>query len=147
MQPIPDNISKFLHANHVISIAAAADGEIWSSCCFYVPDEAQARLIVLTSARSKHGSLMLKNPNIAGTIAGQPENIAKINGIQLTASAQLLTDETERKAALALYYKAHPLARAMKSDVWSLRLENVKFTDNKLVFAQKTLWQREAQNA
>jgi hypothetical protein len=23
----------------------------------------------------------------------------------------------------------------------------VKFTDNKLVFAQKTLWQREAQNA
>ena len=35
----------------------------------------------------------------------------------------------------------------MKSDVWSLRLENVKFTDNKLVFAQKTLWQREAQNA
>lgn len=90
---------------------------------------------------------MLKNPNIAGTIAGQPENIAKINGIQLTASAQLLTDETEKKAALALYYKAHPLARAMKSDVWSLRLENVKFTDNKLVFAQKTLWQREAQNA
>lgn len=60
MQPIPDNIIKFLHANHVISIAAAADGEIWSSCCFYVPDEAQARLIVLTSARSKHGSLMLK---------------------------------------------------------------------------------------
>ena len=65
MQPIPNNIIKFLHANHVISIAAAADGEIWSACCFYVPDEAQARLIVLTSARSKHGSLMLKNPNTA----------------------------------------------------------------------------------
>ena len=31
MQPIPDNIIKFLHANHVISIAAAADGEIWSA--------------------------------------------------------------------------------------------------------------------
>ena len=85
MQPIPNNIIKFLHANHVISIAAAADGEIWSACCFYVPDEAQARLIVLTSARSKHGSLMLKNPNIAGTIAGQPENIAKINGQRATA--------------------------------------------------------------
>ena len=51
MQPIPENIIKFLRANHVISIAAAADGEIWSACCFYVPDEAQARLIVLTSAQ------------------------------------------------------------------------------------------------
>lgn len=37
MQPIPDDIIKFLHANHVISIAAAADGEIWSACCFLCP--------------------------------------------------------------------------------------------------------------
>ena len=146
MQPIPDNIIKFLHANHVISIAAAADGEIWSACCFYVPDEAQARLIVLTSARSKHGSLMLKNPNIAGTIAGQPENIAKINGIQLTANAQLLTDETERKAALALYYKAHPLPRD-ESDDWSFASGKREIYGQQTGFRPKNPWQREAQNA
>ena len=27
----------------------------------------------------------------------------------------------------------------MKSDVWALNLDNVKFTDNKLVFAQKNV--------
>ena len=26
---------------------------------------------------------------------------------------------------------------------WALNLDNVKFTDNKLVFAQKTYWNRE----
>lgn len=31
----------------------------------------------------------------------------------------------------------------MKSDAWALDLDTVKFTDNKLVFAQKTHWQRE----
>ena len=32
---------------------------------------------------------------------------------------------------------------ALKTDVWQLELDSVKYTDNKLVFAQKTLWQRE----
>ncbi len=34
-------------------------------------------------------------------------------------------------------------AMALKTDVWALDLDSVKYTDNKLVFAQKTRWQRE----
>ena len=51
MQAIPTNIVKFLSNHHVVSIAAAADGEVWAACCFYVFDEANARLIVLTSLK------------------------------------------------------------------------------------------------
>ena len=144
MQPIPANITKFFQANHVASIAAAAEGTIWSACCFYVFDEAAARLVVLTSQKTRHGRLMSANPRIAGTVAGQPGSIAKISGIQFTALARLLDGEADKKSALSLYYQAHPAARAMKSDVWALDLDTVKFTDNKLVFAQKTYWQREA---
>ena len=143
MQPIPANITQFFQTNHVVSIAAGADGTIWSACCFYVFDETAARLIVLTSQKTKHGRLMAANPHIAGTVAGQPGSITKISGIQFTARARLLEDEAAKKPALSLYYKAHPAARAMKSDVWALNLDTVKFTDNKLVFAQKTHWQRE----
>ena len=147
MQPIPDNIAAFLTQNHVVSIAAAADGAIWSACCFYVFDAERAALVVLTSLETRHGSLMAANPNVAGTIAGQPGSIAKISGIQFAARAALLEEETERRRAQSLFYHAHPAARALKSDVWLLRLDTVKFTDNKLVFAQKTLWQRNGAEA
>ena len=135
MQPIPDNIAAFLTQNHVVSIAAAADGAIWSACCFYVFDAERAALVVLTSLETRHGSLMAANPNVAGTIAGQPGSIAKISGIQFAARAALLEEETERRRAQSLFYHA------------LLRLDTVKFTDNKLVFAQKTLWQRNGAEA
>ena len=132
MQTIPANIVKFLSNHHVVSIAAVEEGEVWAACCFYVFDEANARLIVLTSLKTKHG----------GMIAGQPDSITKISGIQFAATAALIEDEVDLKAAQSLYYKAHPAARVMKSDVWALNLDSVKFTDNKLVFAQKTYWDR-----
>ena len=86
---------------------------------------------------------MAAQPNVAGTIAGQPGSIAKISGIQFTAQAVLLADDAAGERAKSLFYKAHPSALAMKSDAWALRLATVKFTDNKLVFAKKTLWQRD----
>ncbi len=93
MQPIPANITQFFQTNHVVSIATYADGTIWSACCFYVFDEPAARLIVLTSQKTKHGRLMAANPHIAGTVAGQPGSITKISGIQFTARARLLEDD------------------------------------------------------
>lgn len=143
MQPIPNNMVQFFSNNHVVSIATASAQGLWSACCFYVFDAERAQLIVLTSRKTQHGENMVAQPNVAGTIAGQPHSIAKISGIQFTAQALLLSDEAEADRAKALFYKAHPSARAMKSDVWALRLETVKFTDNKLVFAKKTLWQRD----
>ena len=143
MQTIPANIVKFLSNHHVISIAAAEEGEVWAACCFYVFDEANARLIVLTSLKTKHGGMMSRSAKVAGTIAGQPDSIAKISGIQFAATAALIEDEADLKVAQSLYYKAHPVARVMKSDVWALNLDSVKFTDNKLVFAQTTYWNRE----
>ena len=86
---------------------------------------------------------MSRSAKVAGTIAGQPDSITKISGIQFAATAALIENEADLKAAQSLFYKAHPAAQVMKSDVWALNLDNVKFTDNKLVFAQKTYWNRE----
>ena len=44
MQTIPANIVKFLSNHHVVSIAAAEEGEVWAACCFYVFDEVNARI-------------------------------------------------------------------------------------------------------
>ncbi|WP_165090826.1 pyridoxamine 5'-phosphate oxidase family protein [Neisseria yangbaofengii] len=146
MNAFPHNIVEFFQRNHVVSIATQSNtGKLWSTCCFYVFDEPNAQLIVLTSQTTQHGSNMAVQHHIAGTISGQPDSITKISGIQFQARAKCLTDEAERKAAAALFYQTHPAACAMKSDVWALQLDKVKFTDNKLVFAQKTHWTREGQ--
>ena len=143
MQPIPQNMAQFFSENHVVSIATSSPQGLWSACCFYVFDAENAQLIVFTARTTQHGATMAAQPNVAGTIAGQPHSIAKISGIQFTAQAVLLNDDATVSRAKALFYKAHPSARAMNSDVWALRLATVKFTDNKLVFAKKTLWQRD----
>lgn len=146
MNVLPDNIVRFLQHHHVVSIATQSPaGGLWSASCFYVFDEADAQLIVLTSRTTQHGSNMAAQPRIAGTVSGQPENITKISGIQFQARAVCLENEAARRAA-ALFYKAHPVARAMKSDVWALLLDKVKLTDNKLVFAQKTHWTRDEEH-
>ena len=119
MQPVPQNMAQFFSENHVVSIATSSPQGLWSACCFYVFDAENAQLIVFTARTTQHGANMAAQPNVAGTIAGQPHSIAKISGIQFTAQAVLL------------------------NDVWALRLATVKFTDNKLVFAKKTLWQRD----
>ena len=115
MQPIPANITQFFQTNHVVSIATYADGTIWSACCFYVFDEPAARLIVLTSQKTKHGRLMAANPHIAGTVAGQPGSITKISGIQFTARARLLEDEAAKK----------PIGSGKKAD--QRRVSHIKF--------------------
>ncbi|WP_246824970.1 pyridoxamine 5'-phosphate oxidase family protein [Eikenella sp. HMSC061C02] len=90
MPPLPANIHAFLTEHHVVSLAACHEGELWSASCFYVLDPVDARLIVLTGKNTQHGRLMLHNPHIAGTIAGQPARIRDICGIQFAARAECI---------------------------------------------------------
>ena len=143
MNAIPDNIRIFLQQHHVASLAASAHGEIWSASCFYAADLACGRLIILTSRDTRHGRLMVANPHISGTIAGQPVEISEICGIQFSAYSRLLENETERQTAVALFYQVHPAARGRNSDVWVLELNHLKLTDNQVVFGQKTVWHRQ----
>jgi len=136
-------MAQFFSENHVVSIATSSPQGLWSACCFYVFDAENAQLIVFTARTTQHGANMAAQPNVAGTIAGQPHSIAKISGIQFTPHGGWRTAAPAGSRAKALFYKVHPAARAMNSDVWALRLATVKFTDNKLVFAKKTLWQRD----
>lgn len=147
MPPLPANIHAFLTEHHVVSLAACHEGELWSTSCFYVFDPVAARLIVLTGKNTQHGRLMLHNPHIAGTIAGQPARIRDICGIQFAARAECIDHSAERRAALDLYAQAHPIAKVFPSDIWQLQLEYIKYTSNRPVFAHKTHWRRDEKNS
>lgn len=114
---------------------------MWCANCFYVFDETRARLIILTKRTTYHGQLMLKNPHIAGTISNQPENIRDIEGIQFRATARYITESVEKQAALARYFTQFPVAKLLPSDIWEIIFDEIKHTQNKYAFAQKTVWQ------
>ncbi|MGX2970471.1 hypothetical protein [Ursidibacter sp. B-7004-1] len=143
MQKIPPLVTEFIQQQHIVSLASQHLGEIWCANCFYVFDEELVRLIILTNKTTQHGKLMLANPQIAGTISRHTENIREIEGIQFRAKAQLLDDKLEKQQAILAYTAKFPVAKLMKSDVWEIRLDFIKHTTNKLMFAQKTIWQRE----
>lgn len=139
--PLPAEIAAFIAANHVAAVAVRDDGGLWAASCFYAVDLAAADLILLTATTTRHGAAMLADRHVAGTIAGQPEDVAAIEGVQFAGLAERLTDTT-RDAALALYCARHPVARLAKSDVWRLRLVEIKHTSNRVSFGRKTTWHR-----
>lgn len=139
--PIPMQIVEFLRQQHVVGIACANGEELWAASCFYAFDEALQRLIILTDRTTRHGRLMLANPQIAGTIAGQPKAVSDIEGVQFCATASLLDGE-QQAAALAHYIAKHPIAATLRSDVWALLFTEIKHTENRTAFGHKSIWQQ-----
>ncbi|MDO4626666.1 MAG: pyridoxamine 5'-phosphate oxidase family protein [Pasteurellaceae bacterium] len=136
------NIVKFLQQKHIVILATFADNDYWSAICYYAFDEQQQRLLIRSNLDTRHAQLMLKNPHVTGSIIHDTQTVAKLQGIQFNAEVTLLNGE-EKKQALALYHSRFPYARVMKSPIWHILLNEVKFTDNTLGFGKKTLWQRE----
>lgn len=134
-----DRIIQFLRQKHIVSFSAFADGEMWSASCFYVFDQAHQRLILLTSAETKHGRLMQKNPRISGTIITESCEVAKLQGIQFIGEISPLKT-AEKSTALEQYYARFPYARLIPSTGWQIVLKEVKFTDNNIGFGYKTVW-------
>jgi uncharacterized protein len=140
--PLPAAVCEFLRAWHVLSLCVTDAQGPWAASLFYAFDETAADLIVLTSPKTRHGQCMLDAPVVAGTVVGQAERITDIRGVQFVAQAKLLKD-TGRSEQLDIFLQRHPIARLKPSDVWALRLIDLKYTDNQLVFARKTRWQRD----
>jgi len=143
MQAFPVPMIEFIENNHVLSLATLDAEGLWSANCFYAFDAPAARLIILSSCDTRHGAAMLGAGLISGTISGQPKHLRDIRGIQFSALATRLED-LARYEALGVYTRRHPLAKLKTTDIWSLELQQLKFTDNHLLFGHKTHWNRAA---
>lgn len=140
---LPEEIAACLNGHHVVSLAVRDGDGLWAASCFYAADLATASLVFLSASTTRHGAALIARSEVAGTIAGQPDTIAAIEGIQFTGRAERLAGAA-REAGLALYLARHPAARLAVSDVWQLRLDTIKHTANRVAFGRKTHWRRGA---
>ncbi len=115
-------------------IGVPASGEV--EAAGYTPKELQK---ILTEKIKG----IVKNPIVTGTIySTQRNNFSISKGIQFQAAASLINEEKE-KAARQLYYKINPMARLKKkTTIWSIKLQEIKMTNNKVGVSIVSSWDR-----
>ena len=138
---IDTRIVRFLRKHHVLSIATSVNNEPWCASCFYVYLERENALVFTTDLKTRHGQEFLKNSLVAGTVALETTIIGKIRGIQF----QGIVSEPEGgmvDKAQKSYIRRFPVAMLMDTHLWLVNLTHIKYTDNRLGFGKKLVWEK-----
>ena len=132
-------IEAFLAEHHLLSLATSQNNIPHSASLFYAYDKKGTTFIVASDAKTEHIQNVLSNPDVSGTVALETDEVGKIRGIQFTATMKMATKEEG-----SLYFKVFPYARVMKPQLWVIKLEKIKMTDNRFGFGKKLFWGRTA---
>lgn len=136
-----EKILHYLRVHFQMTISVIHNNESWSANCFYVFDDEEISLIFVSDSKTKHASGFIENPIVSGTISDVTESIVDIKGIQFKGVVESLENE-ELIISRKRFTQKFPLAKIKQIEFWKLKLDYLKMTDNKFLFASKTCWQR-----
>ena len=132
-----EKVALFLSKHHLLSLATSEDNTPQSASLFYAYNSEDIAFIVASDIKTEHIQNVLLNNTVSGTVALGTDEIGKIEGIQFKAKMYRVSHEEG-----SLYFKAFPFAKVMNPQLWSIVLEDIKLTDNRLGFGKKLYWQR-----
>ncbi|WP_037940169.1 pyridoxamine 5'-phosphate oxidase family protein [Sulfurospirillum arcachonense] len=135
---INEKIIEFIKEHHLLSLASTYENKPYSASCFYAFSTKETKFIIASDESTKHIKHLQENPNFSATIALETNEIGKIRGLQLTGIIKIAN--TKEKA---LYIKTFPYALALNPTLWTLHVEFLKFTDNRLGFGKKLIYKKE----
>ena len=139
---IDERITAFIKEHHVLTVAASSDGGLWCANCFYAYLPEEEGFVVSSDESTRHALMFARNPQVAGTIVLETEEIGKIQGLQFSAHVTKCSAALFDHYRLA-YLRRFPYAALKINEVWFMHLTSLKFTDNRLGFGKKLLWNRE----
>jgi len=129
---IDERVTEFIKEHHLLTLATCKESLPYCANCFYAYDEKNSRFIIASDEKTQHIKNTLLNNSIAGTIALETKEVGLIRGVQFTGVIKKA--KTREKA---LYIKTFPFAIALNPTLWSLHVNYIKFTDNRLGFGKK----------
>lgn len=139
---IDSRILDFIGEHHVLTVACASrDGELWCANAFYVFDKEEEGFIITSEAKTRHAQLFLENPQVTGSVVLETEEIGKIRGLQFAGTVRRCDSGLFDRCRLK-YLKRFPYAVFKGGEVWLITPERMKYTDNRLGFGKKLLWER-----
>lgn len=134
-------ISSFLKKHHVLTLATQNQVSLWSCNCFYTYIPEQAVFVFTSDQNTRHIKDALANPQVAGTVVLETRIIGKIQGVQFSGELHRPNGDDLEKYKKA-YLKRFPYARFMLAELWYVKVNYFKFTDNTLGFGKKLVWER-----
>lgn len=141
--PIPESrITDFFKEHHVLTLATSNNLESWCANCFYVYLKDEAAFLFTSDSDTKHILMGLENPQVSGSIVLETKIIGKIRGVQFTGEL-VKVENTEHSFYRLKYLKKFPFAVIINTDLWIVKLNKVKMTDNRLGFGKKLYWEKE----
>lgn len=139
-------ISHFIQQHTCTSICTLNENNTpYCFTCFFAFNSKAQLLLFKSSTDTQHSINILKNPVVAGTILPDKLNKLQIKGVQFEGEV-LPFEHPLAKHAAAEYYLKNPMAVAVPGEVWTVKLQKVKYTDNTLGFGKKLYWERETAN-
>jgi len=132
-------IRSLFRRHHLLSIATVSEQGPWCASCFYAWDEENNTLIVTTDTDTRHGAEFRANPKVAGTIALETKRIGRIRGAQFTGTVSEPTGD-DLRLARKIYLRRFPYAALADLHLWTISLNHIKLTDNRMGFGHKEIW-------
>lgn len=139
---LPDSkITDFIDEHHVLTLATSNENMPYCANCFYVYLKNENAFVFTSDNATKHVQQAIKNERVAGSVVLETSVIGKIQGIQFTGR-MFLPDGDLAKTANRKYMLRYPFAKLMDTQLWVLEIDFIKFTDNRLGFGKKLIWEK-----
>ena len=122
---LDQQIIDFINEHHLLTLATSKGNTPYCCNVFYVYDVANNQLIFSSDTKTKHAKDFTLNPNVAGSIALETKEVAKIQGVQLLGKITELKGE-DLRAAKKQYLQVFSYARLMEIHLWVMQLVFIK---------------------
>lgn len=146
MSNLPDSrIAGFLKEHHVVTLSVYDGSDIWSWHAFYAYLEEENLMVVTSEDKTRHVQMLHSGGTglVAGGVALETETIGLIRGVQLKGVMEQIDGSLINKYRLS-YLRRFPYAILKGGDLWVIRFNELKFTDNRLGFGKKLLWKSDS---
>ena len=140
MEQIDQRIIHFIQKHHVLTLATSYENKPWCANCFYVYLQDKNLFVFTSDLDTKHIRDAMKQDLVAGSIVLETESVGKIRGLQFRG----IISEPESDLLMVVrgaYLKRFPVAMLMKTTLWIVEPTLLKYTDNRLGFGKKLIWQ------
>lgn len=128
-------VADFLEQHHVMTLATTDFDSVSACSLFYAYSREFNSFVVASSDDTTHIQHIRKNNNVAGNILLETKTVGKIQGVQFRGEFESLKEKSLKK----LYFKTFPYAVAMMPQLWQIKVNYFKMTDNRLGFGKKII--------
>lgn len=134
---------KFIKNQKLMVIASRDEKDIWVANVYFSADE-KGNIYFVSSKDAKHSQMILKNPNVAFSIAWfDSTNNKNRKGVQGAGVCRIAKNLSEMTTGIKLLYKNFPdlrdiltvdwiLNNAWRSKVWVLKPSYMKYWDDEI---------------